>query len=347
MNYINIMAVIAAMALGAISSVTDIRYHKVRNKHIVPFLLIGTILQISAVLKDPDGIFTTVLNIFLPFGVAVAFYMIRVWAAGDAKLFGTMVLLLPWQYLSKTIGIEFPAMLTLGFTFSVALIYVIIESAVLYAKSSRSCSDKFSAHPQVKLNREMLLSWITAWLIVDTASGVLKSNGGIIANSPVLIAVFNLLIANAALSLIKGNCGKAVASIAALGIRVILAVLGITTPFRPSILPLAFVAVVMLLRRFTSCYDYRKIPATEIEEGQVLAQSTIAMFLSLGVKNVPLYTDESARCRISPAEASAIKEWGATQGGDFFVVVVRQIPFAPFILAGTLLTVIFSFYMRF
>ncbi len=347
MMLLSIVSALAILCLGILTSITDIRYHKAKNKHIFPFACAGVILQMISVLRAPQSAALIFENLALAAAVSVGFYAAKIWAAGDAKLFFAMTLLLPRDLTGNAFAASFSTLFVLGITFSVAMLYVVIESTVLLAKGKKDYKPLQPSSLFVRPSKEAVLSWITAYFVIDTADNLLKLQDAAVINDSYLMVLLHMLFANAVLSLIRTNRRKAIASGVLILLRSALALMHLMPFFELSIPSLLIIAAVMLLLRFTARYDYRAIPTASVEEGQVLAQSTVAWFLMSKAKGLPSYTDESTRYRLSPEEAAAVREWGRAKEGRDTVVVVRNIPFAPFIFAGTLLFLSYCFYLRF
>lgn len=340
MIIITLISISAILALSILSSITDVRIHKVRNKHIVVFAALGLALQVGAVVLDSSLLLILLENLLLAIAIAIAFYAVKIWAAGDAKLFATMILLFPFNMMINVLGTAFASLVVLGFTFTIAMGFVVVESAVLFLR------DVFSHNLEKKTTgrrlptKAAILSWISAYIVIDLADSLLRLIGhNRIYHDPYFLIIFNLLLANAFISLIKGSRWKMIVSGSALAVRIVLTILHVLPLPSFSLWTILIITLLLLFRRFTGRYDYRAIPTENVAEGQVLAQSTIAVFLLSKAENLPSYSDESTRCRLTSEEANAIRKWGLTKSGRKTIVIVRNIPFAPFIFAGVLVCI--------
>ena len=77
----------------------------------------------------------------------------------------------------------------------------------------------------------------------------------------------------------------------------------------------------------------------------ILSHSTITMLSQLKCAGLPNFTDESPKCRLTELEAEAINN--LSSGCELKIVVVRNIPFAPFLSIGALLFLLLLFYLRY
>ncbi len=340
MMTIIIVSVTAAVILGVLSTITDIRFHKVKNAHIVFFVCLGISLQVVTAVLDSTLLFPLIINLFLAGCISIALYALKIWAAGDAKLCFTMAMLLPPSMMIDTLGGVIPALVMLGITFTIAMLYVAIESVVLLLRDLKRNGFEKKAAPKGVFSKTAILSWITAYFIIDFVDSLVKLIGnGSIFQIPYLSAIFNLLLANASLLLFKGNKIRMIVSGTILAVRITLTILHVLTMPVFSVWTGLIIIGLHLFRRFTGRYDYRMIQTETVAEGQVLAQSTIAVFLLSKGEGLPVYSDESTRCRLTRDEASAVRAWGKTKHGKPTIMIVRVIPFAPFIFLGLLASV--------
>ncbi len=340
MNIITLFSIAAIIGLGILSSTTDVRFHKVKNGHIVFFACLGLVIQAGAVLFDASLALPLIENLLLAVGVAIAFYAAKIWAAGDAKLFATMAFLAPCSLFVEILKTVFPSLLILGFTFTIAMLYVAVESVAFFLRDIGSHNLARSAPGKKIISKTAVSSWISAYIIIDFADSLIKLIGKSgVYQSPLFLAVFNLLIANACISLMKKAQWKIIISGSVLAVRIVLTVLRFLPPPSFSVWTIVIITVLLLFRRFTGQYDYRVIPTETVAEGQVLAQSTIALFLLSDADHLPSFSDESTRCRLTADEAESIRTWGKTRNGKKTIVIVRNLPFAPFIFAGVVVSV--------
>jgi hypothetical protein len=108
---------------------------------------------------------------------------------------------------------------------------------------------------------------------------------------------------------------------------------------RTQVIALATIAVMY----FAAKYDYMRIPVTGLRPGMILSIPTVAGFQGLRMPGLPSVTTETTDSRLSEEQVESIRGWGAATPDATHVVVVKHIPFAPFILAGTILYVLLSF----
>lgn len=338
MTIITVFSMIASLSLGVITAYTDIHFHKARNKHLLIFLLLGIAIQAACIIIEPSLWKKDLINIFLTYGTAISFYALKIWAAGDAKLFAVMVTLIPLSVYTVKESIVFPAFFVLGIVFCFALIYVLGESIVFFFLDCRSHTlpDPKTLLPQ--LSKDALLSWLFAFSVLDTVDIVLWlfwSN--LLSENSYLLNLLNILFVVALFSLETSPKWQIVGLLSVTLFRAVIALTCHIAFYRLSVSSIVVILCVALFRNFTSRYNYRSIPTKNVQQGMVLSQGTVFLFVSSPVKGLPQYTDESTRYRITSEEAESIKRWEKSKQGRESIVIVRHIPFAPFILMGILL----------
>lgn len=91
-----------AGALGVITSYTDIRFHKIKNIHILCALIAGIIIYLYLIAVDDLHLdMGFIYNLLIAFILGLILYLFDFWAAGDAKLFFTYAFLIPFSKYSS------------------------------------------------------------------------------------------------------------------------------------------------------------------------------------------------------------------------------------------------------
>lgn len=84
------------LILGLAASYTDIKFKKIKNKHLVLAVLAGcAALSYLIVIQQIDFSPRIIWNILIGFGIGFILYMADLWGAGDAKLFTVFCILTP------------------------------------------------------------------------------------------------------------------------------------------------------------------------------------------------------------------------------------------------------------
>ena len=346
MKILLIISAILVLILGILTSYSDIKYKKAFNRQIVIFFVLGLCVQGCSIILDPSIWRSAILNCALTLGISITFYALRVWAAGDSKLFITMILLIPYPLYMVEDGVFFPAFFVMEFVFTLAVLYVLIESIVLFCvdhKEKNPIQLKFSL---LNFSKETVISWVAAFLLVDTCDLLLSHYANrVLAENMYLLVLVNVLLVVAVLSILNKAMTRVWFSCVLLAIRIALSLWlgGAFSKITPW--TLLIVSVTMIIRKFTSQYNYRTIPVSKLEVGNVLARASLIFMIPSAVKGLPKFTDETTRCRLNEEEVNAIKRWETSKYGKSTVTIVRMIPFAPFIFGGTLLYFIYRIFL--
>ena len=86
--------------------------------------------------------------------------------------------------------------------------------------------------------------------------------------------------------------------------------------------------------KFAEKYNYEWVKTSEVKSGMILSYFAVQQFLCSRVKGLPESTDETTKSRITQEQAESIHRWEKSKYGKEYIMVVRYIPFAVFVLAG-------------
>lgn len=126
-----------AVAIGILSTVTDFKEKKIYNKTIICGVSISLLLYIVLWNQiDMELIKSYVINLGISVLISFLFFYFKIWAAGDAKLFIAMIIMIPFELYEVDTTNVFPGIYLLIIIFSVAFIYVVIETIFLWSKDS-------------------------------------------------------------------------------------------------------------------------------------------------------------------------------------------------------------------
>jgi Flp pilus assembly protein protease CpaA len=110
--------------LGFLTSYTDIKEGKIKNRHLLIALISVLILYILLIVfrkLDINVFARTIINFAIGTGIAVFLWFLGFWSAGDAKLFSIYMLILPVHYFTVQ-----------AFTFLTLLINVLVPVAIFF-----------------------------------------------------------------------------------------------------------------------------------------------------------------------------------------------------------------------
>ena len=122
------MMFIAMLSCGLYTSYTDFRYGKIANTYTLVLICLGIISQTLFISEGEITWFHSCITIFGGLGLAFAMFYAGIWAAGDAKLFWGISLLMPPNAFSRTPETQFYPLILLVNIFILFLGYVTLKS---------------------------------------------------------------------------------------------------------------------------------------------------------------------------------------------------------------------------
>ena len=313
------------IAAGLYSAVSDFCVGKIPNVAIAAgaaFAIIGNILYFC--IAGQARIWEFAINAFSAVLIAFAMYALHIWAGGDVKLFSLLPLLIPADLYKQKAPLPIVTIYIL--VFSVAFMYLVAESIVLFLKKEKAVSNA-SLRLSAKAVLSCMVSVITLQTILRLVFGVLYYE-----YLPVflLLNVLLVLLFDKATFLSRPVSIIVCSIVSAVSVAFSL-VRGLYTVDMKSI---ALAALVMVFRTLTDKYNYREIQAVDVKKGMVLSYGTILGFANSKVKGLPKYTTEDIATRISQEEADSIVRWTSSKYGKKTITVLRKMPFAFFIAVG-------------
>lgn len=338
MKYIDILPVIIISLVGAI---TDIRYGRVKNKHLlfVITIWIGYSIINAVALKRNTFSLHWGINLALAVLASVLFYLSDVWAPGDCKLYCAIALMFPMYLYPDRVNNIFPALDFVIYAFATGYIVLLGTSIFSNRKDKNSIAlDKKSLY----LSAGRLISVATSVGVMTALHTVLATLFGEfyeanqILCSLVIIGVICLL----------QNKSK--------DIKVILGVLGLVFLFVWTILRktwynslislllcLLLSVVIDLINDSARTNTYRVINGDEVKPGMILSYTTVMSMQWCIDPNIPRTTTENRRSRITVQQAEAVKTWCRNAKSN--IVIVEMIPFAPSIALAVVIELIRNF----
>lgn len=330
-------------AVLMISSYTDLKESIIPNRYLLSCAVIAIICDViyyAFWMRDCLSLF--LINYALLAVVGIVFYAYNLWAAGDCKLLLVVGLCIPGRFYTFSelqVGVSF---YIVALVFSLAFLYVVIESIVLGIKDRQLFNLTFGRFDW----KEALISYfamVGALAIIGAVLSLILpvsiERGESLSIALNFLAVLTLIRLRQKVSI---KVMAAVMAVSWIGV-LFLSVTGIYT-MRLVGDPKSWliVLVIMLLRLISEKYNYRVIPTQEVKAGQILSAATVLGMSSSRVQGLPTGSTEDLRSRLTASEAESVRRWETSAQGKHYVVIVRKIPFAVFISAGTVLFLAFE-----
>lgn len=315
---------------GIYVTITDIKRGIIQNKRLLQAAVPGALINILYYSIYAREYFLMFLLNFLILGIiSILFYAYRIWAAGDSKLLILMIFLMPARIYNMN-GVA-PAVWVLICTFSVAYIYVIVESIYLGIRRKTLFEIKLIKIDIISFFKQYVCC--SAYILLLNQLCVTFFSDFAMENSSLIVMGDLILILS--VSSIKRLRNKWTV-LAIIATDIIFYVINKIDLGIIDLKMLVVTAMVILLRVVAEKYNYMTISTVDVRQGMVLSYATVVDFAKSKVKGLPQTTTEDIRSRISQEEAESILRWRTSKYGREQISIVRKIPFAIFIFIGTI-----------
>ncbi len=329
-----------ALCLGIVSSISDFRNKKIYNKYII-ISIIASIMTYVFFFKQIDRIYIKnfAINFIISCLVSFAFFYFKIWAAGDAKLFIAIIFMIPFELYEVSLRNYFPGLYVLIYVFSIAFIYVLLETIVLFVGDKNKFEGIKKYFVNVKHNvGNGCIDFLMGYSFILTINNCLSIFvNDFYNNNGELLFISNTLILLFVYRLIKARKNRIIVLIISSIVNIIhICITGIFKYSVNSVFMLVII-IIIIFRNISEKYNYKTIDVKDLKERMILSYGSVLSFYGSRVKGLPHYTDESTDSRLSETEVESIKRWSNTSKGMNTITIVRHMPFAPFILAGEIL----------
>ena len=326
-----------AIALGVVSSITDFKNKKIYNKNII--IAVGLSgLTYLIFFKQIENLQSYLINLIITIIISFIFFYLKIWAAGDAKLFLAIVFMIPFELYEVSDKNIFPALLLLIMMFSIAFIYVVFETFYLWGKDEdRLNKIQITNIDKTKVKDFILQYFMGYFIILFINNIVLKFFMEFKINNGGLMLLFNMLVLIFTYRIIKGKRKSLiVTSVFAILNFMYYALFGLQI-YSLNIKMLIIVLIILIFRTISEKYNYEEIKIIDLKPSMILSYESVIKFYSSRVKGLPRTTTETTDSRLTETEVESIKRWSKTTKGQDTIIIVRHMPFAPFIFVGEVL----------
>ena len=327
---LEISMIVYLIVFCTVAAFTDWKYGKIYNKWLGLGMLPGIVLVVVYYFNRQSDILLYFTNLAAAIIIAILFWTMKMWGAGDSKLWLFVNFIYPTGLYVTTGTMLFPSMLLFMLIFIEAYIFVILESLwYRFGKRDQGITlqkEKFQIVWIWDIGFSVLLL-----SIVYSIMGYLL--GEYYESNRIFFSVLGVLSAN---KLVNWKIhGKKYFTGMLLVIYILMgALLYRGFDWEMLLLTVVLVVVTQMSLKFADKYNYAYIPTSEVKEGMIMSYITIQQFYGSRVKGLPHTTDETTKSRITQSEAEAIRRWEKSKYGKDTIMVVRYIPFAIFILIG-------------
>ena len=336
----------AIIVLGILTSREDMKYGRIRNRHIAFALIYAMLVNIILITYfyfnksiNLGYVFDLMINFLMTIAVAFAVWNYGLWGAGDAKLFIAYSALLPLTVYSNGYIKYFPALLILVNTFVPYTVYALFRAFI-----STSYKEKMDVIRRAGIRQpfSMLLSFFGIQWAIKTVSGLFGISSYFMDYLLVFIVYY----------LLEKAIGKKSQSII---FYAALAVSALRFIFDKSILDygfwynfIAYYSLFMLMRYFVielaNKSTRKEIPMAELKQGMALAEGIRKEGKGKRIRYVTTEDlkknfFELAREGLSKAEIKKIKR-EMPRFAFSRIKIYESMPFAPLMFLGVILTIL-------
>lgn len=321
---------------GLFCSFTDIRTSKIPNTAIICGIVcaaMGNVLYFT--LSRSELILSFVLNVLSAVLISFTMYALHIWAGGDVKLFILLSALIPAEFLKQKAPLS---IVTIYITvFSVAFIYLIIESVVLMIRKEKGIgriSLKFSA-------KSVLFCMVSIMAFQAVLRFVFQGYYYEYLSFFLLLNVIFVLV----FSKIKFLSHKISIIVCSLisGASFIVSI--VNNQYKVDIKSILVTLIVICFRTLAERFNYQEINTADVKKGMILSYGTVLGFANSRVKGLPEFTTEDIATRITQDEADSILRWASSKNGKDKITILRKIPFAAFISIGFIIYLVLGVFV--
>lgn len=337
---------IIAIGIGIVSSITDFKEKKIYNKYIL--MAVGlSLLTYIIFYKEIEFYYlgNYLLNLVITALISFLFFYFKIWAAGDAKLFLAVIMMIPYQLYEVEIKNIFPAIYILIIIFSIAFFYVVVETVFLWVRDKERFEKIKISNLKKENVKRFVLQYFMGYFIILFINNIIfnffvgfrLNNGGLVLLCNMLILLFIYRIINQEKTTIIIIFMFSILNI------LYYSIFGINV-YSLDFKMLILVIIIILFRTISEKYNYKEIKIDDLKERMILSFGSVLKFYTSKVRGLPKTTTETTDSRLSQEEVDSIMRWSKTKKGEETITIVRHMPFAPFICLGEIVFFILKLY---
>lgn len=340
---INIIHLTLLLICLFICASTDLISGKIYNRILIVIIIIGALLDFfHYVLWNPGIAILFCYNSLAVILIALILYFIKAWAGGDTKLLCTIAILYPAEFYWIYQNAAFPFCFIVSLIFACGLIYVIFDSCIKYCHA-----------PTLPSLQQIVQFFKTACIRYFKSANYLAASYHIYIQLPVLhrnippiiYSMLTFFIVSVFLSKVKLSSSMILILITVV-FNIAMVLLTKSTVIRTFSKSLIVAFAVQVLQLFTAQYNYALVPTDSVSAGMILSRVAILKLSQSSVRGLPQKSDETLKSKLTKSEAESIHRWKNSKYGEKHILIVRKIPFAIFMLLGTILYFLIGLVLR-
>jgi preflagellin peptidase FlaK len=324
-----IIMCIVLLALGALTTKSDISEGMIYNKDLIVFVIIGIILDsVYYGFFVNDLLLEYILNMGIVVLVSIFLFYTHSFAGGDCKLAIVYALIYPARFYMIYRGSNLTLIFAIGIAIIYGYFYLLISAIWSLVCKKNSLTVKYIRNYVWGFVKSFALA--TIYISVITLCVIFATRKGISVN------IWVTRVGCMVLAWFVGKYGifrKWYTIGAAVVIDVVLSFALQIIPF--SVNPENYILVIILLlcQMMIKTNLYEEVKLTELKKGMILSTFSSIMMRGSRVRGLPSVSSEDLRDRLTQDQVESIRRWGEGRNIET-VSVVRKIPFAVFLSLG-------------
>jgi Flp pilus assembly protein protease CpaA len=325
MGYLHILfSLIGIVLLGVITSYTDIKDRRIRNKHVLLGALYGLALALIFLLPNYEILLHYFIGAIAALISGVILWHLKFWTAGDAKLFTAIVMMTPPFTLFTAIPIFINTLMPI---FVFLIVIMLIRLRYEYIKDAVLDTLNFK-----KMGKSIIGLFSIMWLVGFTLN-YLGVHFTFAIQLVIIISIYMIVMK------ILGRFSiYAMITITILRLIFDKSIFSYSFMIQYAIILITFVIVRNFIIEISEETFRKKVKIKDLKKGMVPVDKLVIYNEKKKQQIVEILTGTRG---LSDAQVITLK--GASHKGMFkqkHVYVQETLPFAPFILLGVLITFI-------
>ena len=327
---IDIIMIVYLLIVVSFCAYTDWKRFKIYNKIMLFASIPAIVFVVIYYIQYPDLLTVFITNMISAVVIGIIFFALKIWGAGDSKLWIFINLLYPGKYYMITRYMLFPSMIVLMFIFIEAFAYVIGESVFIrFFKKDQGIGEW-----RIAIDKNWIINLAFSMIVLSFIYSLLAYLLGEYFESNQVFFVLIGLVLSMRFTTVKRKTKMIAIMILLPSYLALLFVTKQMPDLRMYVISLILIVISQWGLHFADKYNYMWIPTSSVKSGMILSIFSVQMMLGSRVKDLPQFTDETTKCRLSEEEADAVRRWERSKNGKEHIMIVRYIPFAIFMLIG-------------
>ena len=341
MIYIEAFMLAIVIFTLCVATITDFKKGVIPNKLLASAGVISVILDVIYYFVFYDsGLGLFLSDVACVLIVAILFYALEIWAAGDSKLLLIVAIGIPSR-LYSFIPISFcPIFILIMVIFSLAFIYsageTIVRSIIDKRKIWKEIGFEFSAKDALYVGITLIFMVLSVLLCNVAIGFILKGYEG---NYVLLILAADFIITLILIEIRKKLSIKIMTVISVIMLIAAIAFfwLGYFNLSLGSggLLSIIVMLITVVIRMLSGKYNYQEISMDRLKSKMVLSMGSAIRINMSHMIDSPLSVTENRKARLTQSQVDSIKK-NAEKYRCNNIVIVRKLPFAIFIFIGTI-----------